>query len=108
MKKMKKRPYPLTVTKRSVKKKMTKARKKMAEIRKCREMKGARKCREMQEARKCREMQEAIEDAQREIQQRMKISPALSYLEQIRMHFGSKSHIYDDFLDLLREFKSKM
>ena len=99
MKKMKKRPYPLTVTKRSVKKKMTKARKKMAEI---------RKCREMQEARKCREMQEAIEDAQREIQQRMKISPALSYLEQIRMHFGSKSHVYDDFLDLLREFKSKM
>ncbi|XP_040564343.1 paired amphipathic helix protein Sin3a isoform X2 [Lepeophtheirus salmonis] len=39
--------------------------------------------------------------------QRLKVEDALSYLDQVKFKFGSKPKVYNDFLDIMKEFKSQ-
>lgn len=32
---------------------------------------------------------------------------ALSYLDQVKLQFGSQPQVYNDFLDIMKEFKSQ-
>eukprot|EP00794_Sanderia_malayensis_P006513 gene6513-7257_t len=39
--------------------------------------------------------------------QRLKVEDALSYLDQVKLQFGSQPHVYNEFLDIMKEFKSQ-
>lgn len=35
------------------------------------------------------------------------VEDALSYLDQVKLQFGSQPQVYNDFLDIMKEFKSQ-
>lgn len=39
--------------------------------------------------------------------QRLKVEDALSYLDQVKLKFNDKPQVYNDFLDIMKEFKSQ-
>lgn len=39
--------------------------------------------------------------------QRLKVEDALSYLDQVKLQFGNQPSVYNDFLDIMKEFKSQ-
>ncbi|GAB6032055.1 Paired amphipathic helix protein Sin3b [Chamberlinius hualienensis] len=39
--------------------------------------------------------------------QRLKVEDALSYLDQVKFKFGNNPQVYNDFLDIMKEFKSQ-
>lgn len=39
--------------------------------------------------------------------QRLKVEDALSYLDQVKFRFGNQPQVYNDFLDIMKEFKSQ-
>uniref|UniRef100_A0A4W3H527 Paired amphipathic helix protein Sin3b n=1 Tax=Callorhinchus milii TaxID=7868 RepID=A0A4W3H527_CALMI len=39
--------------------------------------------------------------------QRLKVEDALSYLDQVKMQFGNNPAVYNEFLDIMKEFKSQ-
>lgn len=39
--------------------------------------------------------------------QRLKVEDALSYLDQVKFKFGNKPQVYNDFLDIMKDFKSQ-
>uniref|UniRef100_A0AAQ4RWQ8 Paired amphipathic helix protein Sin3a n=1 Tax=Gasterosteus aculeatus aculeatus TaxID=481459 RepID=A0AAQ4RWQ8_GASAC len=39
--------------------------------------------------------------------QRLKVEDALSYLDQVKLQFGNHPQVYNDFLDIMKEFKSQ-
>ncbi|KPM05974.1 paired amphipathic helix protein Sin3a-like protein [Sarcoptes scabiei] len=39
--------------------------------------------------------------------QRLKVEDALSYLDQVKFKFNDKPQVYNDFLDIMKEFKSQ-
>ncbi|KAH1014584.1 paired amphipathic helix protein Sin3b [Dendroctonus ponderosae] len=39
--------------------------------------------------------------------QRLKVEDALSYLDLVKFKFGSKPQVYNDFLDIMKEFKTQ-
>ncbi|XP_069172117.1 paired amphipathic helix protein Sin3a isoform X6 [Procambarus clarkii] len=39
--------------------------------------------------------------------QRLKVEDALSYLDQVKLRFGKQPQVYNDFLDIMKEFKSQ-
>lgn len=39
--------------------------------------------------------------------QRLKVEDALHYLDQVKYKFGNKPQVYNDFLDIMKEFKSQ-
>jgi hypothetical protein len=39
--------------------------------------------------------------------QRLKVEDALSYLDQVKYKFGNHPQVYNDFLDIMKEFKSQ-
>lgn len=39
--------------------------------------------------------------------QRLKVEDALSYLDQVKYQFNSQPQVYNDFLDIMKEFKSQ-
>ncbi|XP_059470996.1 paired amphipathic helix protein Sin3b isoform X2 [Neocloeon triangulifer] len=39
--------------------------------------------------------------------QRLKVEDALSYLDQVKFKFGTQPQVYNDFLDIMKEFKSQ-
>lgn len=39
--------------------------------------------------------------------QRLKVEDALSYCDQVKMQFGNQPQVYNDFLDIMKEFKSQ-
>nr|XP_046250150.1 paired amphipathic helix protein Sin3a-like [Scatophagus argus] len=39
--------------------------------------------------------------------QRLKVEDALSYLDQVKRKFGNQPQVYNDFLDIMKEFKSQ-
>lgn len=39
--------------------------------------------------------------------QRLKVEDALSYLDQVKAQFGNQPQVYNDFLDIMKEFKSQ-
>ncbi|XP_065661588.1 paired amphipathic helix protein Sin3a isoform X2 [Hydra vulgaris] len=39
--------------------------------------------------------------------QRLKVEDALSYLDQVKLQFGNKPQVYNEFLDIMKEFKSQ-
>uniref|UniRef100_UPI0035901EA7 paired amphipathic helix protein Sin3a isoform X2 n=1 Tax=Myxine glutinosa TaxID=7769 RepID=UPI0035901EA7 len=39
--------------------------------------------------------------------QRLKVEDALSYLDQVKLQFGNQPQVYNDFLDIMKEFKSQ-
>ncbi|XP_076323407.1 paired amphipathic helix protein Sin3a-like [Tachypleus tridentatus] len=45
--------------------------------------------------------------AQQQQFQRLKVEDALSYLDQVKFKFGSQPQVYNDFLDIMKEFKSQ-
>ncbi|CAG5127146.1 unnamed protein product [Candidula unifasciata] len=41
-------------------------------------------------------------------EQRLKVDDALSYLDQVKLHFGNQPQVYNDFLDIMKDFKSQI
>lgn len=41
------------------------------------------------------------------IQQRLKVEDALSYLDKVKNQFFQKPQVYNQFLDIMKEFKSQ-
>jgi len=39
--------------------------------------------------------------------QRLKVEDALSYLDKVKAQFGGQPQVYNDFLDIMKEFKSQ-
>lgn len=39
--------------------------------------------------------------------QRLKVEDALSYLDMVKFKFGDQPQVYNDFLDIMKEFKSQ-
>jgi paired amphipathic helix protein Sin3a len=39
--------------------------------------------------------------------QRLKVEDALTYLDRVKNQFGSKPHVYNKFLDIMKDFKSQ-
>lgn len=39
--------------------------------------------------------------------QRLKVEDALSYLDQVKFKFSTQPQVYNDFLDIMKEFKSQ-
>lgn len=39
--------------------------------------------------------------------QRVKVEDALSYLDQVKYEFGNQPQVYDEFLDIIKEFNVK-
>nr|CAB3266076.1 paired amphipathic helix protein Sin3a [Phallusia mammillata] len=39
--------------------------------------------------------------------QKLKVEDALSYLDQVKFQFGNQPQVYNDFLDIMKEFKSQ-
>ena len=37
----------------------------------------------------------------------VQVEDALSYLDQVKMQFGNQPQVYNDFLDIMKEFKSQ-
>ncbi len=37
-----------------------------------------------------------------------KVEDALSYLDQVKLQFGNQPQVYNDFLDIMKEFKNQM
>lgn len=37
----------------------------------------------------------------------LKVEDALSYLDQVKLQFGNQPQVYNDFLDIMKEFKSQ-
>ena len=35
------------------------------------------------------------------------VEDALSYLDQVKLQFGTQPHVYNEFLDIMKEFKSQ-
>jgi paired amphipathic helix protein Sin3a len=46
-------------------------------------------------------------DASQQQFQRLKVEDALSYLDKVKMQFGNQPQVYNDFLDIMKEFKSQ-
>ncbi|CAG7726194.1 unnamed protein product [Allacma fusca] len=40
-------------------------------------------------------------------EQRLKVEDALNYLDQVKYKFGNQPQVYNDFLDIMKEFKSQ-
>ena len=38
---------------------------------------------------------------------KLKVEDALSYLDQVKFKFGNQPQVYNDFLDIMKEFKSQ-
>ena len=38
---------------------------------------------------------------------RLKVDDALSYLDQVKLQFGNMPQVYNEFLDIMKEFKSQ-
>lgn len=36
------------------------------------------------------------------------LNDALTYLDQIKMHFPDEPHVYNHFLDIMKDFKAQM
>lgn len=50
----------------------------------------------------------AVQGQQQQQQfQRLKVEDALSYLDQVKLQFGNQPQVYNDFLDIMKEFKSQ-
>ncbi|XP_054475157.1 paired amphipathic helix protein Sin3a-like [Anoplopoma fimbria] len=45
--------------------------------------------------------------AQGQQSKRLKVEDALSYLDQVKLQFGNQPQVYNDFLDIMKEFKSQ-
>lgn len=45
--------------------------------------------------------------AQQQQIQRLKVEDALSYLDMVKFKFGDQPQVYNDFLDIMKEFKSQ-
>lgn len=39
--------------------------------------------------------------------QRLKVEDALSYLDKVKFKFNNQPQVYNDFLDIMKEFKSQ-
>jgi hypothetical protein len=39
--------------------------------------------------------------------QRLKVEDALTYLDQVKLQFGNQPHVYNQFLEIMKEFKSQ-
>ncbi|CAL1277736.1 unnamed protein product [Larinioides sclopetarius] len=52
------------------------------------------------------EHQNVLEGHQMQFQ-RLKVEDALSYLDQVKYKFGNQPQVYNDFLDIMKEFKSQ-
>ena len=39
--------------------------------------------------------------------QSLQVEDALSYLDQVKLQFGNQPQVYNDFLDIMKEFKSQ-
>ena len=39
--------------------------------------------------------------------QPLQVEDALSYLDKVKMQFGNQPQVYNDFLDIMKEFKSQ-
>ena len=37
----------------------------------------------------------------------LQVEDALSYLDQVKLQFGNQPSVYNDFLDIMKEFKSQ-
>jgi paired amphipathic helix protein Sin3a len=37
----------------------------------------------------------------------LRVEDALQYLDQVKMEFGDRPHIYNEFLDIMKNFKSQ-
>lgn len=37
----------------------------------------------------------------------VQVEDALSYLDQVKLQFGNQPQVYNDFLDIMKEFKSQ-
>ncbi|XP_067652996.1 paired amphipathic helix protein Sin3a-like isoform X1 [Haliotis asinina] len=48
----------------------------------------------------------AVQGQQQQFQ-RLKVEDALSYLDQVKLQFGNQPQVYNDFLDIMKEFKSQ-
>lgn len=49
----------------------------------------------------------AASQGQQQQFQRLKVEDALSYLDQVKLQFGNQPQVYNDFLDIMKEFKSQ-
>lgn len=45
--------------------------------------------------------------AQQQQFQRLKVEDALTYLDKVKYKFGNHPQVYNDFLDIMKEFKSQ-
>lgn len=41
-------------------------------------------------------------------QQKLKVEDALSYLDQVKFQFKTQPHVYTEFLDIMKDFKSQV
>ncbi|KAL3886413.1 hypothetical protein ACJMK2_026411 [Sinanodonta woodiana] len=48
-----------------------------------------------------------VQGQQQQQFQRLKVEDALSYLDQVKLQFGNQPQVYNDFLDIMKEFKSQ-
>ena len=48
---------------------------------------------------------QAVQGQQQQFQ-RLKVEDALSYLDQVKLQFGNQPQVYNDFLDIMKDFKS--
>ncbi|ESN99563.1 hypothetical protein HELRODRAFT_176731 [Helobdella robusta] len=42
-----------------------------------------------------------------QLQQKLKVEDALTYLDQVKLKFGHRPQVYNDFLDIMKDFKSQ-
>ena len=50
--------------------------------------------------------QQSSQQSQQQFQ-KLKVEDALSYLDQVKFKFGNQPQVYNDFLDIMKEFKSQ-
>ncbi|XP_075945605.1 paired amphipathic helix protein Sin3a-like [Anarhichas minor] len=55
----------------------------------------------------CQQRRNLEASAQGQQFQRLKVEDALSYLDQVKLQFGNQPQVYNDFLDIMKEFKSQ-
>ncbi|EDV28962.1 uncharacterized protein TRIADDRAFT_52359 [Trichoplax adhaerens] len=48
-----------------------------------------------------------VPQAQHQQFQRLKVEDALSYLDEVKRQFGNQPQVYNDFLDIMKDFKSQ-
>ncbi|CAG2057842.1 unnamed protein product, partial [Timema podura] len=53
------------------------------------------------------QQQSQQQQSQQQQFQRLKVEDALSYLDQVKYKFGNQPQVYNDFLDIMKEFKSQ-